>query len=139
MAINTTPIFTLYPKAYGVKGAYTVGTYGGAMNDGKQIWVAGGNGSYVQKIRFKSLATSTATVARIWINNGGSEVTTTNNFLYDEITIPATVGGSATAGSATYEVALNLTLKPAYKLFFTFGGSIGNTVGFDVLTFGGDY
>jgi len=68
------------------------------------------NGGYVQRIRFRTLGTNaTATVARIWINNGSTTATAANNTLFDEISLPTTSVNQSTA-QANYELPLNFAL-----------------------------
>ena len=47
------------------------------------------NGSFVQRLRFKPIGSNTATVARIFINNGASATVAGNNHLYGEQTLQA--------------------------------------------------
>lgn len=94
------------------------------------------NGGYVQRVRFRPLGTNAATVARIWINNGGDTTTAANNSLWDEIAIALTTV-SQTAAQATYELPLNFPLPPSYKLYVTLGTAV--LAGFDVTVIGGKY
>jgi hypothetical protein len=94
------------------------------------------NGGYVQRVRFRPLGTNAATVARIWINNGGDTTVAANNTLWDEIAIALTTV-SQTAAQATYELPLNFPLPPSYKLYVTLG--TGVLAGFDVTVIGGKY
>jgi len=94
------------------------------------------NGGYVQRMRFKPLGTNVATVARIWINNGSATTTTTNNSLWDELTIVASTA-SQTSALPVYEIPLNFALPPSYRLYVTLGTS--GATGYDVVTIGGKY
>lgn len=94
------------------------------------------NGGYVQRIRFRPLGSNAATVARVWINNGGDTTTASNNTLWDEIAIPLTTV-SQTAAQATFELPLNFPLPPSYKLYVTLGTVV--LAGFDVTVIGGKY
>ena len=94
------------------------------------------NGGYVQRIRFRPLGSNAATVARVWINNGGDTTTASNNTLWDEIAIPLT-SVSQTAAQATFELPLNFPLPPSYKLYVTLGTVV--VAGFDVTVIGGKY
>jgi hypothetical protein len=94
------------------------------------------NGGYVQRMRFKPLGTNVATVARIWINNGSATTTSTNNSLWDELTIVASTA-SQTSAQPVYEVPLNFALPPSYRLYVTLGTS--GATGYDVVTIGGKY
>lgn len=94
------------------------------------------NGGYVQRIRFRPLGSNAATVARVWINNGGDTTTASNNTLWDEMAIALTTV-SQTAAQATYELPLNFPLPPSYKLYVTLGTVV--LAGFDVTVIGGKY
>jgi hypothetical protein len=96
------------------------------------------NGGYVQKIRFKPLnsGTTTATVARIWINNGSTTGTSSNNTFIDEISLPA-VTGSASASVPVYEIPLNIALPPGYTIYITLGTN--TAIGYRATVFGGKY
>ena len=96
------------------------------------------NGGYVQKLRFKPLnsGTTTATVARIWINNGSTTGTSSNNTFIDEISLPA-VTGSASASVPVYEIPLNIALPPGYTIYITLGTN--TAIGYRATVFGGKY
>jgi hypothetical protein len=95
-------------------------------------------GGYVQRIRFRTLGTNlAATVARVFINNGGTTATASNNTLWDEITLPATTV-SQVAAQANYELPLNMALPPNYRLFITLG-TAPNAAGWIATVIGGKY
>ena len=94
------------------------------------------NGGYVQRIRFRGLGTNAATVARVWLNNGGDTTDSTNNTLWDEISIALSTV-SQTAAQATYELPLNFPLPPSYRIFVTLGTVV--IAGFNVTVIGGKY
>jgi hypothetical protein len=85
------------------------------------------NGSFVTKLRLHATpaGNTTATVLRLFINNGGSTGTATNNSLFDEITLPATTA-SAVAATPNYEIPLNFALPPGYALYATIGTASAN-------------
>ena len=96
------------------------------------------NGGYVQRIRFRTLGTnSNATVARIWVNNGATTATGTNNTLFDEITLPTTTV-SQVAGQANYELPLNFALPAGYRIYVTLG-TAPTSAGWDAIVIGGKY
>lgn len=111
---------------------------GSATTGNYKVFTAGTNGSYLQKIRFRPVLSPAATVARIFINNGGSS-SSANTWLYDEITLPA-VTVSSTAASSVFELPLNFALPASYTLYTTFGTSTGSAgTGYSVVTVAGDY
>ena len=96
------------------------------------------NGGYIQRIRFRTLGTnSNATVARIWVNNGATTTTGTNNTLFDEITLPTTTI-SQIAGQANYELPLNFALPAGYRIYVTLG-TAPTSAGWDAIVIGGKY
>lgn len=150
MAVNNQPIFTLTPDIGFAKGtsaayvSYVDNISGNTLNT--NLWLlftAGTNGSYIQKIRFRGLGSTSATVARIWLNNGLTTATAANSVLYDEISLPALTALSQAALNA-YEIPMNMTLPyntasaVGYKLYLTYGSTVGSP-GFDVCAVGGDY
>jgi hypothetical protein len=95
-------------------------------------------GGYVQRIRFRTLGTNTnQTVVRIWINNGGSTSTGSNNVLWDETTLPSTTV-SQTSAQANYELPLNFALPAGYRIYVTLG-TAPTSAGWSVTVIGGKY
>lgn len=94
------------------------------------------NGGFVTKIRFRSLGTNVATVARIWINNGASTGVAANNTLFDEITLPATTV-SQVAALTLQELPLGFALPAGYKIIVTLGTTVA--AGYDISVIGGKY
>jgi hypothetical protein len=139
MAANTSPIFTLSPEIQWAISATTANTTKD-LSSGTiyPVFTGGTNGSYVQRIRFRTLGTNlAATVARVWINNGSATGTAANNTLFDEISLPATTV-SETAAQANYELPLNFALPPSYRIYVTLG-TAPNAAGWDATIIGGDY
>ena len=139
MAANTAPIYSkvadIQWSEFAVKSANTTTT----LTSGTiyPIFTADTtNGGYVQRVRFRPLGTNAATVARVWINNGGDTTNEVNNSLWDEIAIALTTV-SQTAAQATYELPLNFPLPAGYRLYVTLG-TLVNT-GFNVTVIGGKY
>lgn len=94
------------------------------------------NGSFVQKIRFKSGGTNVASVARIFVNNGAAATTATNNVFIGEVSLPATTA-IATAGTAEIEYPLNFALNPGFKIYWSLGTAVA--AGWVASVFGGRY
>lgn len=139
MPANTAPIFTLTPSIEWTSGVATANNTGD-LTSGTiyPVFTAGTNGSYVQKIRIRHAgANSAATVGRVWINNGSTTTTASNNTLFDEITIAANATFVTNAASTNYELPLNFALPPNYVVYFTIGAATAG--GLDVTIIGGDY
>lgn len=138
MAGNTSPI-------YSAKGAIGFSDAAvSAANTTKDLtsgtiylcFTADTDGSYVERIRFRALGTNVATVARIWINNGSTTATATNNRLWDEVTLSATTL-SEVASLVNYEVPLGFVLPNGYRLYVTIGTAVA--AGYHATVIGGSY
>lgn len=135
MAANTSPIFALTP----VIGYGTVATANTAK-DGTgtvvTVFTAGADGAFVEDITFRAAGTNVATVARVFINNGSTNATATNNTLFKEITLPATTL-SETVELPDIVLNINKRLPAGYKLNITIGTTV--SAGYAVTACGGDY
>lgn len=80
-------------------------------------------GGYVNYIKFKAAGSNVATVARIFLNNNGTNATASNNVLIGEVTL-ATTTASNTAALPEYTYALNMALPPSYKINVTLGTAV---------------
>jgi hypothetical protein len=97
---------------------------------------AAADGDFVERIRFRALGTNIATVGRVWINNGATTGTATNNRLIDEITLSATTV-SEVASQVAYELPLGFILPNGYRIYVTVGTVVA--AGYHVTVFGGTY
>lgn len=75
------------------------------------------NGSFLERLRFKAGGTNTATVARIFINNGSTPGTAANNAFYGEVALPATTATN-TAPTIDIDYPMNLALPPGFRVYF---------------------
>lgn len=95
------------------------------------------NGSFVQRVRLRAtVGTTSATVIRIWLNNGSAIGTATNSILFDELTLPVTTT-SATAATIGYEIPLGFALPAGWKIYATLGTASAN--GWAATVIAGDY
>jgi hypothetical protein len=141
MAANTAPIFSLAGDIQWTSPGMTAANTTKDLTSGT-IYLAftadATNGGFVQRIRFRALGTnSNATVARVWINNGGTTSTAANNTLFDEITLTATTN-SETSALATFELPLNFALPPTDRLYVTLG-TAPTSAGWQATVIGGKY
>ena len=145
MPANTSPIYSIVGATDSVasnNSGLVVGPTANTATDGTgtlyKAFTAGANGSYVQKIRFRPVASPAATVCRVFISSS-TTTSASATWLYDEITLPA-VTLSQTAASSVFELPLNIALDPSYLLYVTFGTSTGSSgTGYSVVTIAGDY
>jgi hypothetical protein len=145
MPANTAPIYSIVGATDSVasnESGLVVGPTANTSQTGSgtmyKAFTAGANGSYVQKMRFRPVGSPAATVCRVFISDS-STTSTTDTWLYDEITLPA-VTVSQTAASSVFELPINVALDPNYLLYVTFGTSTGSAgTGYSVVTIAGDY
>lgn len=135
MPANTTPIFPIVPKISFAK-LNTANTLKDGTGAVATVFVSGINGSRVDYLKVRALGTNTATVLRVFINNGTDSNTSTNNTLFIEQTIAATTL-SEVAALADNIVTLDLSLPPNYILNCTIGTTV--SAGLMVTAVGGDY
>ena len=138
MAQNTQPIFTRVPAIKWVPQALTASN---TAKDGTgtvmTVFQADStNGSYLSTLSFRAAGTNVATVARVFINNGGTNSVAANNILYNEITLSATTL-SEVASTANYVLPMNIALPPGYKINVTIGTTVA--AGYYISAIGGDY
>ena len=139
MAVNTAPIFSATGDIqWSLTPLVSANTaYDGTGANSVIVATAGASGSFIQRIRFKASGSATATVARIFINNGSDTGSAVNNVLFDEITLAATTA-TQTAATATYELPLNFALPAGYQIIATVG-TAQPTGGWEVTAIGGSY
>lgn len=98
--------------------------YTGAGANNSLIFTADAtNGSYVARIRFKAGGTNVASVARIFINNGVTVGTATNNVFYGELSLPATTL-IATAATVEIDYPMGLALNAGFRIYFGLGTAV---------------
>lgn len=140
MAGNSTPIYSKVADWQWVNGITTANTTKD-LTAGTSYLVFSSdatNGGYVKKLRIRHTgANASATVLRVFINNGGAINVSTNNILFDEIGIAANATVSETGASTNYELPINEALPPGYKIYVTIGTAI--TGGLAVTAVAGKY
>lgn len=136
MAATSTPIFAQTP-------VFTVGATITTANTAKDgtgtvvlLFTAGANGARVDQVKVRSTGTAVATVIRIFVNNGATNATATNNSLFTEATIAATTL-SEVAALADNLIPLNISLPATYRLYATIGTTVAAAL--QVSAQGGDY
>jgi len=145
MPANTSPIYSIVGAVDSVasnEAGLIVGPTANTSQTGSgtlyKAFTAGANGSYVQKMRFRPVGSPAATVCRVFISDSAT-TSTTDTWLYDEITLPA-VTVSQTAASSVFELPMNFALDPNFLIYVAFGTSTGAAgTGYSVVTIAGDY
>lgn len=119
MAANVNPLFALTPKsAWGV--LQTANTAKDGTGTVVTVCTAGANGAFVEDIRCQPTGTNTPSVLRVFLNNGSTNTTATNNTLWYEVSLPATTL-TEVAGQSAVIISLNRALPVGYKLNVTIG------------------
>ena len=113
--------------------------YTGISANNTLVFTAGADGARVERLKFTPAGTNVATVARIYINNGGVNTTATNNTLIGEMTLPATTA-SAVAALISPEFVLSggaLALPPTFRIYVGLGTAVA--AGWVVTPIAGQY
>lgn len=144
MAANTQPIYTLSPDV-SVNGTTTMATtmttatgdYTGVSANHVQVFTADAtNGGYITKLRLQATGSNTASVARIYLNNGSTHTSATNNTFYGQVSLPST-----TAINTAATVEIDYPMGFAINAGFTIWVGLGTTVaaGWVCTCIGGKY
>tara|TARA_R110000868_G_C10826671_1_gene759029 strand:+ start:334 stop:762 length:429 start_codon:yes stop_codon:yes gene_type:complete len=139
MALNTNPIYSGVGDLQWTTVLTAINSsYDATAANAATVFSASISGSFVQRIRFKASGSTTATVARVFINNGATSASAANNVLFDEITLPLTTG-IQTAATAVYELPMNIALPAAYRILTTLATAQSTGGGWYATAVGGSY
>lgn len=144
MAANTSPIFVLTPKNTWGKITGVDGSMDGTDADVVLVYTAGTDGGFIQRLIWQPISTSGSTTTsaasgRVYLNNGSTVGTGTNNILLKELTLAAiAVNVAGTAGVIGYELALNFQMQSGYKIYVGVTAMAANTQ-WNVTAIAGDY
>jgi hypothetical protein len=134
-AVNQKPIFTKQGDVSSNAGIVVTanmgpvmltatGDYTGVSGNHKLVFTADTtNGGFVQRLRFKALGTNTASVARIFINNGGDPTIAKNNAFYGEQSLPGTTA-NALAATIDVDYPMNIALNPGFRVYVGLGTTV---------------
>jgi hypothetical protein len=124
--LNTRPIYSALPNLGWAKVS-TVNTTKTGTGTVYTVFTADAtNGGRISHVRIRAYDTNgVTTVLRVFINNGGTNATASNNTLYTEAFIDIR-SNSLTSADYELEVPLNLALPAGYKVFVTLSNSIGS-------------
>jgi hypothetical protein len=135
MPANTSPIFPVTPQI-----GWTTLTTANTATDGTgtvaTIFTATTDGSRVDYLQCTSRGTNVATLLRVFLNNGSTNATATNNALFAELVLPATTA-SNTADSGAYQIPLNMSLPNGYKINVVVATTVA--AGWNIIAVGGNY
>lgn len=137
MAANTVPIFVNVPHNEWGANVTAANTAMDGTGTVTTCFVADAtDGSFVNKLIVRALGTCTASVIRVFMNNGSTNTTAGNNVLIADVSLAATTASNIAALNPI-EIPLNLVMKPGYKLNITLGTAV--SAGYAVSAHGGDY
>lgn len=123
MTANTSPLFTLTPNIAVGQTIATANTAKDGTGTVVTVYTAGANNGVALKVVFQPLGTNVQTVARVFINNGGTNATASNNSYHADVTLPATTL-SETASMPKVELVLNTYFPAGYKINLTIGTTV---------------
>ena len=97
------------------------------------------NGGRVDRISARAVGTNTASVLRVFVNNGETNATVANNTLVTELTLPATTLSEVAQllDQTISGTPFPMVLPPGYKLMVTLGTTVA--AGYRVTAYGGKY
>lgn len=144
MPANTDPIYSKLGdvSSNGTTGMATgmvtaTGDYTGVSANHVLAFTADAtNGGYIQRLRFKATGSNTASVARIYINNGSTNTTASNNSFYGEVALPATTAINTTS-TVDIDYQMNFAINPGFKIYVGLGTTVA--AGWICVAIGGKY
>jgi hypothetical protein len=136
MVANTAPIFTDIPNIGFAPAITAANTNKDGTGTVDLVFTAGADGAFLQKLRIRPKGTNVATVLRVFLNNGATPTTATNNMLFDEVGLPATTNIETTA-IVGLELPMNIALPAGWRVYVTLGTLVAG--GYAVTAVGGDY
>lgn len=136
MAAGVTPIFTITPRT----SWSSTGTSANTNKDGTgtvaTVFLAGSNGSKIERVFLQHLGTNVQTVIRFFLNNGSTNTVAANNSLVHEVSLAAWTNDETLSSTSTIWYS-NIVLPAGYKLNVTTGTAIAT--GVQCTGEGGDY
>lgn len=157
MPANTAPIFTLTPKVTGVKIGTTsaqVKSDGTSAGTGTDLmycaFIAGTNGSFLQKVRFNTVAsaaavTGVATTLRVYLSTVVTAIgvagatTAANTLLLAEISVAALVASNSINAANFVDIPLNIAIPASTYIMVSQHVAQTTNQNWQALAFGGDY
>jgi hypothetical protein len=134
---NTKPIFTSIGNADWAPAILTANTAKDGTGTVSEVFVADATyGSWVEDIVMQAIGTNTASVARVFLNNGLTNATAANNTLIANVGLPATTLTEVT-GMVSVTIPIRRAIPPGYKLNVVLGTTVA--AGWVPTAFGGNY
>lgn len=127
MAANTAPVFPLTPNITVGQTIQTANTAKDGTGTVITLVTGSTNGTRVDSIRCVPTGTNTATVLRLFINNGSTNATAGNNSLYKEYSLPATTLSETAQMASDIDIPVDIFLPSGYKVNATIGTTVAAT------------
>ena len=158
MPANTSPLFSLTPNV----GTVLLGTTsaqvksdGTSAGSGTDLmysaFASGSNGSFIQRVRFNSVASaaatsSVATVLRVYLSTVSTTVgsaagatTSANTFLLAEVSVPIIVSSHSLNATTFYEIPLNIAVPTGRWILVSQHIAQTTNQAWNCKVFGGDF
>lgn len=153
MAANTAPLYTLTPNIGTARITTTYaqvksdGTSAGTTNDFVvKAFTAGANGSYVDRVRFFSVAsaaatTGVATTLRAYLSTVSTPGATANSdtFLIGEVSVPAISSSHSTNATNYYDIVLGFAIPSGKYIHVSQHVAQTTNQAWNAIVIGGDY
>lgn len=137
MVANTAPIFADTPNVEWATVLTTANTTKDLTSGTNAlIFTAGADGAFVNFIVGQPHGTNVASLARVFINNGGSTGTAANNTYYGQIGLPA-ITNSETAEVPSVVFPMNIAIPAGHTIYVTLATAVAS--GWQFTAVGGDY
>lgn len=125
MVANTSPIYTKAPNlstdgVNGMGAAITLAAndFTGAGANNALVFTANATEpSYIRKLHFKAIGTNVQTVARIFLNNGATNATATNNRYFDDFQLPATTVSATSPTGPGLDFIMEFPIKAGWRVY----------------------
>ncbi len=137
MSANINPIFVGTPNVSWSGAITTANTAVDGTGTVATAFTAGANGSYVRRLKAKAGGNCTASILRIFVNNGSTNATAGNNVLIGELVLPAATASNLNQIAPDIEYPLNFVLPAGYKLNMCIGTTVATS--WNVMVEGGDF
>ena len=112
------------------------GDYTGVSANHQLIHTAGADGSYIKRIHCVATGTNTASVLRIYLNNGSANTTATNNQFLGQLTLPGTTATN-TAATSEVDYPLEMMIPAGFRIYVGLGTTVAAS--WVCTAVGGDY
>ena len=143
-APNTKPIMPLTPNngSVAIGGSFVKLTAANTAMDGTgtvpTVFTAGSNGgARIDRLICTPAGTNVETALRLFINNGNTNATASNNVCVDDVKLPATTASNNAPNGARVIIPIEFSIPPGHKLNVCLGTAVA--AGWHIYPVGGDY